>query len=353
MHEPDDYGLSDSLTMLQVGDSTPPPGFVQYWSEWSSRVFAAPAEFKPFPVPGETGDPGCHGVTHTLLSEGGVRVGVRLIEPESATPRAVVVTSHGYGVAPREALTDDNPWTARGLAVVKLRLRGYPGSQFDTGDLTRGELGYVIHGLHDPRKWIVAGNVADIVAAVRAARARYGQAVPIMLHGESFGGGLAVIAASQLAGRVSVARVAIGLPSLGWWHWRLARPAHIGIGFEIRRYLDTLREHAEPIVATLKLFDAMIHARRVTCPLVCKIAERDDVVPAPTAASVYNSAASDPGMKWRFVTRYGHFEGGLADLRRHAMFERLIAEFLDPAVDLTALMKRWEPLLVHGERPPE
>lgn len=351
MHEPDDYGLSDSMTMLQVGDATPPPGFVQYWSEWAARAFASPAYLTEHPAPGQPGEPGAPGVTHTIRSLGDVRIGVRLIEP-AATPRAVVISSHGYGVDRAEPLTDANPWTERGLAVLKLRLRGYPGSCFDTGDLASSELGYVTHGIHNPREWVLAGDVADIVAAARAARERYGPTVPVMLHGESFGGGLAVIAASQLAGRVPIARIAIGLPSLGWWQWRLARRPHAGIGFEVRRYLDSQREQAEPIISTLKLFDAMTHARRVTCPLICKIAERDDVVPAPTAAAVYNAVASDPGMKWRFVTRYGHFDGGLSDQRRHALFERLSSEFLDPTVEPVSLMRRWEPLLVQGDRPP-
>jgi cephalosporin-C deacetylase-like acetyl esterase len=351
MHEPDNYGLSDSMTMLQVGDATPPPGFVQYWSDWASRAFAITAALTEHPAPGQPGDPGAAGVTHTIRSLGDVRIGVRLIEPDSP-PRAIVISAHGYALNGAEPLTDDNPWTQRNLAVLKLRLRGYPGSCFDTGDLVSHELGYVTHGINDPREWILAGGVADIVAAVRAAREHYGPSVPVMLHGESFGGGLAVIAASQLAGRIPIARIALGLPSLGWWQWRLARRPHAGIGFEVRRYLDTQREHAELIITTLKLFDAMTHARRVTCPLVCKIAERDDVVPAPTAAAVYNAIASDPGLKWRFVTRYGHFDGGLADLRRHAMFEMLIAGFLDPAVNLAELMRRWEPLLVQGDRPP-
>lgn len=351
MHEPDDYGLGDTLTLLQVGDATPPPGFVQFWSEWSGRVWATPGVLREFPAPGERGDPGAPGVTHTIVSLGDVRVGCRVIEPRGPV-RGVIITTHGYGMSPSEPLTDDHPWEGHPVAVVKLRARGYPGSQFDTGDLTRAELGYVTHGFADAREWVLAGAVADVVNAVRAARERYGPGVPVMLHGESFGGGLAVLAASQLAGKLTLARAAIALPSLGWWSWRLAHRAHAGIGFEVQRFLDSQREHAGPFIERLRLFDALTHARRVTCPLVCKIARRDDVVPAPTAAAIYNAIATDPGLKWRFVTPYGHFDGGLHDLRRHAMFERLIGEFLDPAADLAGVMARWEPALAAGESLP-
>ena len=53
---------------------------------------------------------------------------------------------------------------------------------------------------------------------------------------------------------------------------------------------------------------------------------------------MFNALGSSPGAKWRYVTRFGHFDGGLGDLRRHAAFDRLAAEFLDPAVDPADLM---------------
>jgi len=55
------------------------------------------------------------------------------------------------------------------------------------------------------------------------------------------------------------------------------------------------------------------------------------MVPAPAAASVFNALATDPARKWRHVVKYGHFDGGIADMRRHAAFEKLVVEFLDPA----------------------
>src|SRR5690606_12115974 len=63
----------------------------------------------------------------------------------------------------------------------------------------------------------------------------------VFLYGESLGGGLAVIAASQLAGRLPRAhfidRLALGLPSLGDWPWRLAHPAQ-GTGADVAKVLD-------------------------------------------------------------------------------------------------------------------
>mgnify|MGYP003405696025 CR=1 FL=1 len=49
----------------------------------------------------------------------------------------------------------------------------------------------------------------------------------------------------------------------------------------------------------------------------------------PTAAATFNAIASHEN--WRFVTRFGHYEGGIAHARRVAMFDRLTVEFADPS----------------------
>jgi cephalosporin-C deacetylase-like acetyl esterase len=83
------------------------------------------------------------------------------------------------------------------------------------------------------------------------------------------------------------------------------------------------------------LFDAAHHAAGVTIPVLCKLAERDDVVPAPSAAAVFHGLASP--RKWSFVVPYGHFDGGLAAARRHVTFERLLARFLEPQESAEAI----------------
>ena len=69
-------------------------------------------------------------------------------------------------------------------------------------------------------------------------------------------------------------------------------------------------------------FDAAFDRGTIVC---------DDVVPAPSAAAVFNGLASPRA--WRFVTRFGHYDGGVADARRHVLFARLHPSFADPAVD--------------------
>ncbi len=101
--------------------------------------------------------------------------------------------------------------------------------------------------------------------------------------------------------------------------------------------LDSWRgDRRDDLLQSLLLFDAVLHAKIIECPVLCKLAHRDDVVPAPSAAAVYNAIGSN--LKWIFTTKYGHFDGGLSDLRRHGLFERLHPKFADSREDPQTLM---------------
>ncbi len=125
-------------------------------------------------------------------------------------------------------------------------------------------------------------------------------------------------------------------PDLGDWRWRVGRYCN-GPGRLINLVLDGLREEAGPVLDTIRLFDAALHAPLVRCPCLFKLAWGDDTVPAPAAAAIYNALGSQE--KWRFVTTYGHYEGGIANARRHALFRRLEGPFLDPGLSPAAAMR--------------
>lgn len=335
MNEPDDFGLTPLETLSHIADTTPAGNHKPFWARWSEAVWSRPATLVDAPPEMRVA-----GVTHAVESLRHVRIGCRLIEPGAgARPRGVVLLLHGYDE--RGPLDDAHAWVGRGMAVLKLRVRGFEGSEIDTPDLAAGEGGWVTHGLGSPDDSALAGGVADVAFAFRALRRKYGPEMDIGIRGESFGAGLAVIAAGQIAQQDAVFRLALGLPTFGDWGWRSVRPANAGVGAEIAQHLLTHAGRRESVLGTLRLFDSAVHARRIRCPVLCKLAERDDVVPAPTAAAVFNALGTDPGLKWRYITRYGHFDGGIADVRRHALFERLVADFLDPATDLASFHERW------------
>jgi len=348
MTEPDDFGFSALATLAHVGEPTRSIRHVAFWKNWTTAVFAE----RPRLVPRDSraADPSDPSATHEFVSCRAVRIGCTLLMPRGK-PRAALVVAHGYEGVPSlaESAEEWKPLADDGLAVLILRVRGYAGSQADvpqlvahSGAIDGGGGGqWITHGLESPlsdhglgSEWAFSYAVADTVNACRALRGAIAADPPLLMSGESFGGALCILAASALSESDEIARLAIGLPSMGDWPWRLALPERRtarGAGGLVRRFVADHADRAEEITTTLRVFDAVIHARRVRGCVLCKLATLDDAVPAPSAAAVFNALGADPGRKWRCVVKYGHFDGGIADLRRHAGYAQLAQEFLTNA----------------------
>lgn len=373
MGGPSDFGLSPLRTLSRVADPLPHPEFSVFWQLWKKRLQDPRPELVARAAGGAGAaavDPSDESATHGFVSLGGVRIGARLLLPPAGVPvRAGLVTTHGYAaaglLAERDALF--TPVRALGVAVLCVRVRGYAGSRLDVGDLTSGGgegMGWITRGLDAAGEsaeatlsWVWPQAVADVYNACRALRwhlegmaaggaAWGGEAPGVYLHGESFGGGLAVAAAAMLTGRererTGVSRLVISLPTMGDWPWRLSNPAGSGMGAQVAALLRERPAQAERIVARLRVCDSVPLAMKIRCPVLCKLALRDEVVPAPSAAAVFNALGVDPGHKWRFVVPVGHAEAGLANARRHAEFDRCATDFLDPATDPERRMLAWE-----------
>lgn len=366
MHLPDDFGLSPVRTLAHVGDATPSPLHQHFWNTWHAAVFGAPTRLVS--VAGLSGDPSDATMDHQFESLGQARIGCRLIMP----PKGVkltggVVMLHGYEAPPNlgEECQNRASMAARGVAVLCVRVRGYPGSRRDVPERSDDQRGYVAQGLEQfggkvdqLMHWSIPRAVADVVNACRALREHLGGNVPIGLSGVSFGGGLAVIAAAQLSGKEDLSRIAIGLPSLGDWRWRLGRPAVPATsGRHIFDAINAMTKgHAEreaQLMDAIRVCDALVHASKVRCPALAMLALRDEAVPAPTAAAIFNALGGDPGRKWRFVVPAGHHDAGLRNARRQALFERCVTDFMDLSREPFETMRPWESVLASGEKLPE
>ncbi|PCI09576.1 hypothetical protein COB72_05965 [bacterium] len=374
MIEPDDYGLSDVQTFAHIGDPSPAPDHSRFWRKWYERLI----DDSPVLCARTAVDESDPSATHEFVSVGGVRIGCALVLPKNGrTVRASLVTVHGYKHA--NALTDSTRrWQAiadTGIAVLVIRLRGYPGSQIGIGDMTTpdqhgaGWIGRGFAGEHHT-DWILPNAVADVCNACRVMRnalLHRDTDVPIMvdsaidhpgifLAGKSLGGGLVTMAAGQLIGKLSgesiIDRLAVALPSLGAWNWRLAH-RQSGTTLDIQKILTHHTDRSSELIDRLRLCDAGVHGRKVRVPTLGMLARKDDVAPAPTAAAVFNSIDADPGRKWRFVVPYGHFEGGIGNARRHALFERAMVDFFDPSRATMDSMSPWEPILHEGTVGPD
>lgn len=373
MNAPEDYGLSPIKTLATVADVTPAPMHTVFWTAWQQAVFSG-SEPALIERHGGRSDPSDPTATHEFLSLRSVRIGAALFMPPKGTPtRAGLVALHGYERPPVLA-GEGERWEhlrRRGVAVLCVRVRGFAGSMADVPQMVGWPLGWITFGLDAPMArasdlaaagmaWSLPQGVADVVNACRALSRHIGHEKPMFLHGESFGGGLAVLAAAACEHATErpmlIERMAIGLPTLGDWPWRLARKcrgALPGVSAEVEAFLTMHAARREHMVQMLRLADAVVHAPKARAATLCKLAERDDVVPAPTAAAVFNALAADPGRKWRFVTPFGHYDGGLRNARRHAMFDLAVDSFLDPTMSLPDSMCPWEPVLWSGERAPE
>lgn len=364
MIEPDDYGLNWEETLSSVSHASRSRLHGAFWQQWHRALDDREPEFRDI---GTDDDPSDATATHVFEGDSSVPIGCRIQYPDEA-PRAIVILLHGYDDPPSLAESIDRCPVAPGVALIALRVRGFAGSRARVGDLKAGELGWITSGLAEPvehgaslTEWVLSHAVADLLLCVRAARTLLGRDLPVFLKGESFGGGLATIAAARSCAMACkhpdqlINRVVIGLPTFGDWRWRLERvhPNTLGAGGEVKRFLLASGEAAEGMMNLLDLFDAALHAEHMECPALFKVAVKDEVVPAPTQSAIYNAIGTPPGLKGRFVTRFGHFDGGLTDLRRHAMFERIARDYLDPAQEPMDVLAKWEDVMTNGVRRPE
>jgi cephalosporin-C deacetylase-like acetyl esterase len=246
---------------------------------------------------------------------------------------------------------DPTPWTDLGLAVFQLGLRGCaPGEHADRQWAAAG-LGEGIDRAEDALQWRPVQAAGDVAAAILQAKAQFG--VPVYVRGRSLGAGLAVLAVAGLGQPSLVGRLVLELPGLGDWRWRWALAAKsnaepVGVGGDLLAYASRFPSRRQELFNSLKLIDAAVAATRINCPTLCKLAEQDEVVPAATAAAVYNALGCTIGQKYRFVVPVGHGDGGIANARRHALFERCAGEFLDPRKAPEASMRNWWSVLSGG-----
>lgn len=368
MHLPDDYGMSAVQTLAHVGSSRPPARHSAFWGAWDQLVTGCNTRLHE--VTSADADPSDPTATHRFESVRAVRIGCSLLVPRPTEPlRAAIISLHGYGDPPPlgQALDRWRHASEHGVAVMCLRVRGFPGSRLDTGDLESLPLGWVSAGLDHAAaagddsvistllRWSLPEAVADVALAMRVLREHlsgFGASTPLYLEGESFGAGLAVIAAARCSADAAPNRIVLGHPTFGDWAWRLAHPADRPdtVGFHARHLLMQYSRSEARLVEALELLDAVVHAPNVVCPVLCKLAERDDAVPAPTAAAVFNALGTAPGLKWRFITPFGHFDGGLRNARRHALFEKAAEAFLDPRLTPDEAMRPFERAMTGHEK---
>lgn len=372
LQPPEDFGMDALGTLCHVSPRAPSRLHSTFWAAWRRAVFSHEAELIPRGGPGAM-DPSDAGASHELMSvtpTARVPVGALLLEPAKASHAGLVVVHTSEPVEPLERQAERyRRAVERGLTVLLLRVRGFGGSRGAWSRLRSDDADYAVYGLvagtpreADMHHWVLPQCVADVTHACLALRrrlsARSGCVPTISMDGTSFGAALVIMAAGQMTAHhpeLEPSRLTLALPSLGDLAWRFAdesRVARMGMARAMFEHLRRTGEAGADMLDAMRLVDSAVHSVEVRSSVLMRLALRDDRVPAPTQAGVFNNLSTSVGRKWRFVTPTGHFEGGLRDLRRAALFERLREEFWDPARPVDQILEPWEGLLLEGERAP-
>jgi cephalosporin-C deacetylase len=257
---------------------TRPPDFDRFWHATLQALDAVDPDVTSTPL---LVDPlGIELNLLTFRSFAGAPISMYLASWRDGRPRPVVVHSHGY--------RDDGPeiqmeWARAGLNVAGVDIRGYGRSRQTCQ--RQSPWGWALTGLSSPETSILRGAVCDFVRGVTLARERLdGHAVRIVVHGQSFAGGLAVMAEGI---RPQGDLLALAVPTLGWAEGRLFFVKG-GSGLEIVRYLDRFPECAEDVMGTLRYFDPINFAGRVACPTLVGVGLVDSITPPETVYPIAN-----------------------------------------------------------------
>lgn len=192
-------------------------------------------------------------------------------------PRPLVIHAHGYGG--RSAM--QWLWARSGLNVVGFDVRGHGLSFSAVPD--RSRWGYMLTGIKDPRQHVLRGAVADYMRACQVGAVLFeGRTRRTVLHGQSFSGGLALMAEAT---RPTADFLALGVPTFGWHEGR-HRLVRNGSATETRGYIHARPSQRDLVMRTLSYFDSMNFAPLIRCPVIAGFGRQDEVVPPETVLAV-------------------------------------------------------------------
>ena len=221
-----------------------------------------------------------------------------LMQWTDATPRPVIVYTHGYNSQTHFSW----PWAKQGAHVLGFDTRGFGRSRHAVAAIA--DQGYILTGVENPETSILRGAVCDYSQAVSVAKALLGQRLSkILCYGRSFAGAMAIMS-EAITPQADV--LAVGVPSLAWAEGR-RRLAIKGSSGELNGYLRSHPNKEEKIMHSLRYFDTMNLASLIQCPTLIGVGQQDDYVPAATVYAIINH------LQCRYeVHEYPHTHSGLA-----------------------------------------
>ncbi len=270
-----------------------PDGFFPFWAETLAALAGVPAN--PRLGLAVTSPEGARIVPVRFASFSGCDVQgflITLDEPDerretgSLATRPLVVTTHGYNGQCNPVLEARHTATC-GADLFCFDVRGFGLSRAACPVDSRG---YILTGLTDPRTSILRGAVCDYVRAAEVAQRLGAGGGGVVFHGRSYGGALALLAQGLTSG---ADYLAVALPTFGWLEGRRQLVTR-GSGQEINAHLAGHPRLEAAATATLRYFDTVNVADRITCPTLMGVARQDEVVPAATVYAIANHMDPPP-----------------------------------------------------------
>ena len=216
----------------------------------------------------------------TYLSLGGLEVSAWYSLPAHGNgPFPAIVNFPGYKSEPPVR----RDWGKKGVAVLSVAVRGKLKS---SSEFNPGYPGLLTTGLESKESYGYRGVIADCVRAVDFLRSRP-EIDPERIYacGSSQGGGLTLITSAL---RPEIKAGVAGYPFLCCFPEAMAMFQSCPYD-ELACYARAYPGEEKRMLDTLRYFDAVNFAPRITCPMVVGIALDDEVCPPETSYAAYRA----------------------------------------------------------------
>lgn len=219
----------------------------------------------------------------------GARMSGWFLARKGARSQATLVFYHGYGGS-KGQVYDYLAWALQGYTVLAVDVRGQSGDSSDPGNYPGGHVsGWMTKGILSKDAYYYRGAYVESVRALDLAVSRP-EVDPdrIGVLGVSQGGGL-TLAVAALDSRPKLA-----MPEVPFLcHYRRAvEVSNVNPYLELALYCHRHPDRESQVFDTLRYFDNLSIASRITCPVLMTVGLQDLVCPPSTIFAVYNHLSS-------------------------------------------------------------
>jgi cephalosporin-C deacetylase len=277
-----------------------PADFEAFWRNTLVEAAAAPLEPSLERVAYPVADLDVYRASYTGWH--GARISAWFLARRGARSQPTLVFYHGYS-GNKGQIYDYLAWALQGYTVLSVDVRGQSGDSTDPEVYPGGHVtGWMTQGILSPASYYYRGVYVDCVRALDFAASRP-EVDPerLAVLGVSQGGGL-TLAVAALDSRPRLA-----MPEVPYLcHYRRAVQVSDRLPYqEIATYLHRYPDREATVFDTLRYFDNLSLADRITCPVLMTVGLQDLVCPPSTIFAVYHRIKGEKELR---IYPYGAHE---------------------------------------------